>query len=282
MDNSKKITVSAIGRLADRKPSNRRPTVSAIVPVFDEEKTIAGVITALLDSPRLDEVIVVNDGSSDSSPEIIKSFEPRIKFINLHQNQGKGFALAKGIRKAKGEIITFWDADLIGISDQHIESLLRPILEKEADVVLGYRVVGQNFTSPFKEVTGQRAYYRKDLLPHVSKFKHSRFGVEVYLNNAFKDRRIVRIPWRGLGSLMKYQKFNPQKAVREYVKEGVEIAKTLTQQGIAGMKEDWKAIDKISRENNLDKIRERADRIQNPQIRKILNDYIFRYLKSQK
>ncbi|MEX0587272.1 MAG: glycosyltransferase family 2 protein, partial [Patescibacteria group bacterium] len=76
-------------------------TVSAVVPVFEEEKTIAGVITALLSSPLLDEVIVVNDGSSDSSPEIIKSFEPRIKFINLRKNRGKGFALAKGIRKAQ-------------------------------------------------------------------------------------------------------------------------------------------------------------------------------------
>jgi len=256
----------------------KKITISAIIPVFDEERTIAGVITALLASPLLDEVIVVNDGSTDSSPKIIKSFKPRIKFINLHKNRGKGFALAKGIRKARGEIATFWDADLIGVSDHHIESLLQPILAKEADAVLGYRVAGLPAISPFKDVTGQRAYYRKDLLPHVSKFRHVRFGVEVYLNDVFKDRKTVRIPWRDLGGLQKYQKYDSQKAVREYVKEGVEIAQTLTKRGIHQLNEDWKNLKKLSKSTNLEEIQKRVQTIKNPQIRQILNDYLFKYL----
>lgn len=259
-----------------------KTAVSAIVPVFDEEKTIAGVIEALLKSPLLDEVIIVNDGSTDSSPKIIRSFKPRIRFINLHKNRGKGFALAKGIRKARGEIVIFLDADLIGLSDKHIESLLQPLLSKEADAAYGYRVFGNSSLSPFKDVTGQRAYYRKDLLPHVSKFRHSRFGVEVYLNDAFKDREIVRIPWKDLHTLQKYQKYDSQKAVREYVKEGVEIAQVITKRGVYQLNEDWKNLKKLSKSTNLDEIQKRAQLIKNPQIRKILNDYIFRYMSPKK
>uniref|UniRef100_A0A831Z1E7 Glycosyltransferase family 2 protein n=1 Tax=candidate division WWE3 bacterium TaxID=2053526 RepID=A0A831Z1E7_UNCKA len=260
----------------------KKITVSAIVPVFNEERTIAEVIKALLASPLLDEVIVVNDGSTDSSPKIIRSFKPRIKFINLHRNRGKGFALAKGIRKAHGEIVTFWDADLIGLSEKHVESLLQPILARGADVVLGYRIFGNPAVSLFKDVTGQRAYYRKDLLPHIPKFIHSRFGVEVYLNGAFKNRKVVRIPWRDLETLQKYQKFNSQKAVKEYVKEGVEIAQTLTKRGLEEFKEDWRNLQKLSKSASLSEIRKRAQTIKNPQIRKILNDYLFKYLPPQK
>jgi glycosyltransferase involved in cell wall biosynthesis len=253
-------------------------TVSAIVPVFDEEKTIAGVITALLASPLLDEIIIANDGSTDSSPKIIRSFKPRIKFINLHKNRGKGFALAKGIRKARGEIVIFWDADLIGLSDRHIESLLQPLLSKEADAAYGYRVAGIPATSPFKDITGQRAYYRKDLLPHLKKIFKTRFGVEVYLNDAFKDRRIIRIPWKDLHTLQKYQKYDSQKAVREYVKEGVEIAQVITKRGIYQLNEDWKNLKKLSKSTNLNEIQKRVQTIKNPQIRKILDDYIFKYI----
>ncbi|OGC37753.1 hypothetical protein A2V54_00640 [candidate division WWE3 bacterium RBG_19FT_COMBO_53_11] len=259
----------------------KKINISAIVPVFDEERTIAGVITALLACPLLDEVIVVNDGSTDSSPKIIRSFKPRIKFINLHKNRGKGFALAKGIRKAHGEIVTFWDGDLIGLSDKHIESLLQPLFSKEADAAYGYRVFGNSALSPFKDITGQRAYYRKDLLPHVSNFIHSRFGVEVYLNDAFKDQKIVRLPWRDLKTLQKYQKFDSQRAVREYVKEGVEIAQTITKSGIYQLNEDWKNLKKLSKSTNLDEIQKRVQTIKNPQIRKILDDYIFKYIRTK-
>ena len=256
----------------------KKITVSAIIPVFDEERTIAGVIAALLASPLLDEVIVVNDGSTDSSPKIIKSFKPRIKFINLHKNRGKGFALTKGIRKAHSEIVTFWDADNIGLDESHIRSLIEPLLKGEANVALGYRSNHGDFLTPFKELTGQRAYWRRDLRPHLKHISHSRFGVEVYLNDVFRDRKTARIGWKDLRSLQKYQKFDSQKAVQEYTKEGIEIAKTLTKRGIYQLNEDWKNLKKLSKSNNLNEIQKRVQTIKNPQIRQILNDYLFKYL----
>ncbi len=256
--------------------------VSAVVPVFNEEKTVAGVVETLLKSSLIAEVIAVNDGSTDRSRGILKGFKDRIIFLDFRKNRGKGFALAKGIRKAKGEIITFWDADNLNLGPQHIRSLLKPIFEESAQVVLGYRVWKQNFISPFRELTGQRAYHRKDLLPHLSEISRSRFGVEVYLNDVFKDQKTVRIPWQDLGTLQKYQKFDSQKAVQEYVKEGVEIAQTVARRGLSELKDDWKTLQKLSKSTSPEEIRKRAQAIENPQIRRILNDYLLKYIFPRK
>jgi glycosyltransferase involved in cell wall biosynthesis len=266
----------------NKTPPTQKPIVSAIIPVFDEERTIAGVIEALLASPLIGEVIVVNDGSTDSSPEIIRRFEPRIKFINLHKNRGKGFALVRGIRKAHGEIATFWDADNFNMGQRHIRSLLEPILTKKAQVVLGYRVWKKDKVAPIQNLTGQRAYYRKDLLPHLKEISRSRFGVEVYLNDVFRNQKTIRIPWKDLKTLQKYQKYSTRKAVQEYVKEGVEIAQTLARRRAINFKSDWGRIRKISRVKDLGELRKWVGEIENPQIRKILEDYVLRYLPQQK
>jgi glycosyltransferase involved in cell wall biosynthesis len=260
----------------------KKITVSAIVPVFNEEKTVAGVVKALLESPLIDQVIAVNDGSTDRSREILKGFKDRIVFLNFRNNRGKGFAMAKGIRKAGGKIVTFWDADNTNLNQQHIRSLIEPILTEKAQVVLGYRVWKQDFISPFRELTGQRAYYREDLLPHLKEIARSRFGVEVYLNDVLKNRKTIRIPWRDLGTLQKYQKFDSKKAVQEYVKEGVEIAQTVARRGLVELKDDWKTLQKLSKSNSLEEIKKRAQLIENPRIRRILNDYVFRYLNPKK
>ena len=83
-------------------------SMSAIVPVYDEEKTVARVIGALLANNKFDEVICVNDGSTDRTLEILKSFGNKIILIDLKKNRGKGFALVSGIKKAKGEIVVFF------------------------------------------------------------------------------------------------------------------------------------------------------------------------------
>jgi len=264
MDNSKKINVSAI------------------IPVFDEERTVAGVIGALLASPLIGEVIVVNDGSTDSSPKIIRSFKPGIKFIDIHKNRGKGFALAKGVRRAQGEIVTFWDADNFNMGQKHIRSLLEPILTKQTRIVLGYRVWKKDKVAPAQDLTGQRAYYRKDLLPHLKEISRSRFGVEVYLNDVFRNQKTTRIPWTDLKTLQKYQKYSTGKAVQEYVKEGVEIAQTLARRRAINFKDDWERVRKISQIKDLEELRKWVGEIENPQIRKILEDYVLRYLPKRK
>ena len=119
--------------------------LSIIVPVYNEEKTIASVLKSL-SSLRLPqttlEIIVVDDGSSDNTMSEIESVKKKIKdvtFLRHPQNLGKGAAIKTGIRFAKGDYVLIQDADL-EYNTSDIELLLKPVLEKKAQVVYGTRL----------------------------------------------------------------------------------------------------------------------------------------------
>ena len=207
----------------------KKASVSAIVPAFDEEKNIAKTIKFLLEDSLINEVICVNDGSTDSSFEIINSFKNKIKTINLKENHGKGKALSEGIKKAKGEIVLFIDADLINFTHKHVKMILSPLLKGEKKVVLGYGTPKKNHffasSSLVKGNTGQRAYFRQDLLPYLGKIAKKKYGVEVYLNTLFNKNDVKMIPLVKMTHIWKHKKHPPQKAIKQYIKMGTEIAK---------------------------------------------------------
>ncbi len=105
--------------------------VSLIIPAYNEQNTIAKVIATAKKVRHIDEIIVVDDGSTDSTREIAKNHE--VKILCHKTNLGKGSAISTGIQHAKGEIIVFIDADLTNISPRKITALIRPILNDEAD-----------------------------------------------------------------------------------------------------------------------------------------------------
>ncbi len=201
-------------------------TFSVIVPVYNEEKTVSEVVTNLLSNACFCEVICVNDGSSDRSLRELEKFGYRIELISFSENQGKGRALAEGIERAKGDLVVFIDADLTNLTDDHIETLLSPILRKEADAVLGYAKRGE-MPNLAAHLTGQRVYHREDLLPFLNQIASSRFGVEVLLNDIFKERRVAMVPLQDLVGLTKAEKRNPLLAAKEYVEEANEILSQL-------------------------------------------------------
>ncbi|NJE08712.1 glycosyltransferase family 2 protein [Thermococcus sp. M39] len=110
--------------------------ISVIIPAYNEEKRIGNVLQRMPEF--VDEVIVVDDGSRDRTSEVAKKFG--VKVIRLKQNQGKGKAMSEGIKAASGDIIVFMDAD-----GQHkpeeIIKLVEPIVEDEADFVIGSRLI---------------------------------------------------------------------------------------------------------------------------------------------
>ena len=89
-----------------------RITVSAIVPVYNEETTVSRVVEKVLSIGKFHEVICVNDGSTDHSQEELEKLVEKIKLISFIKNQGKGHALATGIESAQGDLVAFIDADL--------------------------------------------------------------------------------------------------------------------------------------------------------------------------
>ena len=118
-----------------------------IIPAYNEEKRIGKVLQRMPDF--IDEVIVVDDGSKDKTSEVARGFGAKV--IRLERNQGKGRAMSEGIKKANGDIIVFIDAD-----GQHkpeeIIKLVKPIVNGEADFVIGSRLI---------KVQGERPLIRK-------------------------------------------------------------------------------------------------------------------------
>ena len=254
-----------------------KKTVSAIVPVFNEEKTVAGVVGVLLNNPLINEVICINDGSTDKSLKVLEDFKDKIQLINFSKNKGKSYALVEGIKKAKGEIITFFDADLTNLSDDYINTLLEPVLESKFRAVLGYPSSGW-IPDPFSNLTGERAYYKKDLLPHLEEMAKTRFGVEIFLNNIFEGDKTKKVPLKQLRGLYKYEKRNPANAFKEYLGEAVEIAQEIgKREGL--LPKDYEIIAQISKVTNFKELKTKIENISNKNVRQFFEKYALHYAK---
>ena len=121
--------------------------VSIVVPVYNEQDTIAAVVrrllTVALPVPR--EIIIINDGSRDGTAEALAGLSEaereRLTVIDLEQNRGKGHAIRLGFSRAQGTIVAIQDADL-ELDPAQIASLVAPILEGRTSVVYGSRFLG--------------------------------------------------------------------------------------------------------------------------------------------
>lgn len=118
--------------------------VSVIIPVYNERKTLADVLDRVLAVEEADEIIIVDDGSTDGTRDILPELEAKIEIakIVLHEmNQGKGAAVRTGINAATGDIILIQDADQ-EYDPRDYSKLLQPLREGITQVVYGSRFLG--------------------------------------------------------------------------------------------------------------------------------------------
>jgi len=252
--------------------------VSIVICVYNEEKTIVNVVQSCHKYNKDAEIIVVDDGSNDRTSKLLADLEQEIPFIHIRfpENTGKSNAMAVGVENASNEIILFFDSDVSGIKQEHFEKLLSPLMDEkpEADMVVGspsetlinYRI------NPFKSLTGERALFKKDILPILENIRDIRFGVETYINLYYQahGRKIKYIILEGLIHPSRYGKAPMAQATMEYINEGQEIAQAL-------MKNYDLIIKRISNtfEERSEKIKETYKRIQtdlNEKIRVLLRN----------
>ncbi len=115
------------------------PCLSVVVPCFNEEATIATLVDQVLASPWVAQVVVVDDGSSDRSRDILATLtDPRVTIVLHERNRGKGAALRTGFSRATADFVVVQDADL-EYDPSEYGVLLEPLLDDRADVVFGSR-----------------------------------------------------------------------------------------------------------------------------------------------
>jgi len=146
--------------------------VSCIIPAHNEEKNIRGVLDVVskVSSEFIDEIIVVDDGSIDNTPNIVREFS-NIRLIVNKKNGGKSFSIARGITESSGDFILMLDADLHGLRPEDIVSLVDPVKKGKADVSMSVR----KNTPPWMKLikvdlmTGERVFPRDIIMPHIKK-----------------------------------------------------------------------------------------------------------------
>jgi len=116
-----------------------RPCLSVVVPCYNEEATVLELLASVLASPWVGEIVVVDDGSTDRSRELLATVtDPRVRVHLQPHNMGKGAALRTGFSLVTGEFAVVQDADLEYDPGEY-GVLLEPLLDGRADVVYGSR-----------------------------------------------------------------------------------------------------------------------------------------------
>jgi len=132
--------------------------LSIIIPVFNEEHTVNELLRRV-ERVKLSgwqkEVIVVDDGSKDNTPQILKSWEKNMRVIYKSMNEGKGSAVTIGLAHAKGDIILIQDADLEYSPDDY-PVLLAPFKNNQVNVVYGSRFLGAHLSTMFLYAQGNK------------------------------------------------------------------------------------------------------------------------------
>ncbi len=117
--------------------------LSVIIPVYNEVASLEQILRRVLADPHEKEVVLVDDGSTDGTRELLASLEspPQVRVVLHERNRGKGAAVRTGIQHAVGDLILIQDADL-EYDPADYPALLEPLLDGHADVVFGSRFLG--------------------------------------------------------------------------------------------------------------------------------------------
>lgn len=192
-------------------------TISCIIPAYNEAVRIGEVLTSVVGHPLIDEVIVVDDGSTDGTAEVVEQIAG-LRLIRQVPNKGKTWAVTVGINEAKGSHLLLVDADLLGLSPDDLTRLITPVRDGAADVSISLRrnaprlwhLIGIDY------ISGERVVRKSLFDGRMAEMRAlPKFGLEVFMNDLLLARqsRIAVVRWPSVDSPFKNQKMGWRRGV---------------------------------------------------------------------
>ncbi len=207
-------------------------SMSCVVCAYNEADSLSDILRAVDGHPLFSEVIVVDDGSTDNTADIARTF-PDVRLISYAKNCGKTHALSLGITAASGDFLMLIDADLKGLKASNIFALAEPVLAGRAMVSISlranslglYRALGLDF------VSGERVLPAALIKPHVPHMQRlPRWGAEAFMNGLITQAGlpIAVVEWSDVFNIRKAEKIGAWRGALAELSMTADVFRVLT------------------------------------------------------
>jgi len=205
------------------------PQITAIIPAYNEQETIADVVRVLVTSPYISETFVISDGSTDKTAFCAR--EAGAIVHELPRKGGKGEAMLHALIHTQAPIVAFFDADLRGLTTEHVEQLVLPVINGSRVMNVALRDRGRfvtwiNSFGPL--IAGERVVLRR-VVENVPAQYMKGFMIEIALNYFCRSRGFSygAVKLSGLMIRTKVEKVGFRLAVLQYIHMTFQVVKAM-------------------------------------------------------
>lgn len=205
--------------------------ITAIVPAYNEEENIVYVLEALTKTNLFKEIIVINDGSIDRTSTVAHTYG--VTVLDFPKNVGKAQAMYQGAERATTNYICFFDADVRGLTTQHVHNLISPVIKGDVDMTNGVRDRG-TFLNWFSihvlpKLSGERAM-KRDFFLSLPRERMSGLSDVIVMNFFLRRSNGTLLPvlMKGTHLIKKITKVGIIRGLIGYIKMGYGMIATYT------------------------------------------------------
>lgn len=206
--------------------------VSCIICAYNEEPRIGNVIKDILNHPLLDEILIVDDGSSDDTSRESLKFEG-IKVIRHEKNLGKARSMLDGCNNSKNDLVMFLDADLVGLTHDNITELVKPVQDGLVDMTMTmckYDFVVNAFIKLLgAEILSGERVLKKEIAKKILK-NATEYSAEIQMNQHILDNNLkfIAVNWQNVTAILKRKKEGTKGGISHNISVFKQLVKTLS------------------------------------------------------